>query len=210
MKGEKMRTIPHMTIRASLLVFLLLFISGCASTEPSRFYTLNSIKSSDTVQQSSPHELLVMIGPVEIPDYLDRPQIVSRTSQNEVTFSEFQRWAGSLKDDITRVLSEDLTELLSEDAISVSPWEWGTQSDYRVSVHIRRFDIMPEGTVLLNARCTIIGADGMTQLLMWETSVSEPIHEQTYDAKVSSMSEALEKLSKDIAKKIREVSQEYP
>jgi uncharacterized lipoprotein YmbA len=208
MKGEKMRTIPYMIMKTSLVVVLLLFISGCASTEQSRFYTLHSIKSSYMVQQSSPHELLVMIGPVEIPDYLDRPQIISRTSQNEITFSEFQRWAGSLKDDIIRVLSEDLTELLSEDAISVSPWEWGVTSDYRIGVHIRRFDIMPEGNVLLNARCTIIDADGTTQLLMWESSVTEPIVAQTYDAKVSSMSGALEKLSQDIAEKIKEVAQD--
>jgi len=202
-----MRIIPHMKIKASLVVFLLLIISGCASTDPSKFYTLHSIKSSNIVQQSSPYELFIMIGPVEIPDYLDRPQIVSRTNQNEITFSEFQRWAGSLKDDITRVLSEDLTEILSEDAISVSPWEWGITSDYRIGVHIRRFDIMPEGSVLLNARCTLIGEDGTTQLLMWGVSVTEPINAQTYDAKVSSMSGALEKLSHDIAEKIKAVSQ---
>ncbi len=203
-----MRTISYIRIKVLLVILLFLIVSGCASTDPSKFYTLHSIKSPDMVQSSSPYELFVMIGPVEIPDYLDRPQIVSRTSQNEITFSEFQRWAGSLKDDITRVLSEDLAELLSEDAIAVSPWEWGVTSDYRIGVHIRRFDIMPEGNVLLNARCTLIGADGMTQLLMWEASITEPVVAQTYDAKVSSMSSALEKLSQDIAKKIKEVSQD--
>jgi uncharacterized lipoprotein YmbA len=202
-----MRTIPYIKIKASLVVFLVMIISGCASTEPSRFYTLHASKDSDTIQQSSPYELFVMIGPVEIPDYLDRPQIVSRTSQNEITFSEFQRWAGSLKDDITRVLSENLIQLLSEDAIAVSPWEWGATSNYRIGVNIRRFDIMPEGNVLLNARCTLIGEDGMTQLLMWEASVTEPITAQTYDAKVSSMSGALEKLSQDIAEKIETVTE---
>ena len=201
-----MRTIPYIKIKASLVVFLFMIISGCASTDPARFYTLHSSENADIVQQS-PYELFVMIGPLEIPDYLDRPQIVSRTSQNEITFSEFQRWAGSLKDDITRVLSENLTQLLSEDAISVSPWEWGATSDYRLGVLIMRFDIMPEGNVLLSARCTLIGGDGTTQFLMWEASVTEPITAQTYDSKVSSMSRALEKLSQDIAERIKAVSQ---
>jgi uncharacterized lipoprotein YmbA len=202
-----MRTIPHIKIKFSLVVLLLLIIFGCASTDPSKFYTLHSIKGPGTIQQSSPYEIFVMIGPVEIPDYLDRPQIVTRTNQNEITFSEFQRWAGSLKDDITRVLSENLTEILSKDAISVSPWEWGAESDYRIGVQIRRFDIMPDGNVLLNAQCTLIGEDEMTQLLVWEASVTEPIPEQTYDAKVSSMSSALEKLSQDIAEKIKATTQ---
>ena len=52
---------------------------------------------------------------------------------------------------------------------------------------------MPEGDVLLSARCTLIDSDGRTQLLTWEARVTEPITAQTYDAKVSSMSRALEK-----------------
>jgi hypothetical protein len=59
----------------------------------------------------------------------------------------------------------------------------------------------------LSARCTLIDSDGRTQLLTWEARVTEPITAQTYDAKVSSMSRALEKLSEDIAGKIRDFSQ---
>ena len=65
---------------------------------------------------------------------------------------------------------------------------------------------MPDGNVLLSARCTLIGGDGTTQFLMWEASVTEPITAQTYDAKVSSMSRALEKLSRDISERILAVS----
>jgi len=202
-----MRTISYIRSKVFLVILLSLIVSGCATTEPSRFYTLHASEDLGTIQQSSAYKYTVAIGPVEIPDYLDRPQIVSRTNQNEITFSEFQRWAGSLEEDISRVLSENLTLLLSGDSVSVSLWEWGATSDYRIAVHIRRFDIMPEGDVLLSARCTLIDSDGRTQLLTWEARVTETITAQTYDAKVSSMSRALEKLSEDIAGKIRDFSQ---
>jgi uncharacterized protein len=189
-----------------LRVILLLIISGCAGSEPSRFYTLDVSDKPEHVRSSSSYKLSVAIGPVVIPDYLDRPQIVSRTGKNEITFSEFDRWAGSLRDDIARVLSENLTILLSENDASVSPWEWGTPGDYRVAVEIRRFDIMPEGDVLMNVRWTILSKDGIKIILMRESTVSEPVSGQTYRAKVSSMSRALERLSLDIAEGIQAVT----
>ena len=186
-----------------LFGFLILVFSGCASTKPARFYTLNVNESAGTIMPSASYKYRVAIGPVEIPDYLDRPQIVSRTSRNELTLAEFDRWAGSLKDDITNVLSEDLSRLLYQNAVSVTPWEWGDSSDYRVAVDIRRLDIMPEGYVLMNARWNLIGKDGITILFTSESSAKEPIREQTYSAKVSSMSSALAKLSQDMAETLK-------
>jgi hypothetical protein len=121
--------------------------------------------------------------------------------------SEFDRWAGSLKNDITRVLSENLTLLLSQNSVFVSPWGWVNASDYRITVDIGRFDIMPEGNVLLTAQWTIIGKDGIKILLARESIVTEPITAPTYKTRVSSMSGALEKLSRDIAEGIKTVSQ---
>lgn len=186
---------------------LLLIISGCASSKPSRFYTLDIINNHPTMQPSSEYKLAVSIGPVEIPDYLDRPQIVSRTSQNEIMFSEFDRWAGSLQDDTARVLKENITMLLSESAVSVSTWKWGTNYDYRIAVYISRFDIMPENKLLLSALWHITGKDGGKTLLTRESNILESVKAETYDAKVSSMSLALEKLSSDIADGIKAVSQ---
>jgi uncharacterized protein len=203
-----MKKFPNIiNIRFSLAWMLLFVIYGCAGSEPSRFYTLDVSDNPGAVRSSSPDKLLIAIGPVEIPDYLDRPQIVSRTSENEITFSEFERWAGSLKDDIARVLSENLTVLLSRNHASVSPWQWGNPGDYRVAVEIRRFDIMPEGDVLINARWTIFSKDGIRMLLMRESIASEPATAQTYRAKVSSMSRALERLSREIAEGIEAVTQ---
>jgi uncharacterized lipoprotein YmbA len=189
-------------------IFFLLVLGGCGSTQPSRFYTLDSVGNHEVGNQSVPadYNISVSIGPVDIPDYLDRPQIVSRTSQNELSLSEFDRWAGSLKDDIVRVLSENLTNLLSQNSVFVSPWGRGIVSDYQVTINIRRFDAMPEGNVLLNAQWTIIGKEGTQILRMRESFITESMSAQTYSAKVSAMSGALEKLSRDIAEEIKAVS----
>ena len=189
----------------------LLILGGCGSTQPSRFYTLHTIGNHDVGTQSTPadHNISVAIGPIDIPDYLDRPQIVSRTSQNELTLSEFDRWAGSLKDDIVRVLSKNLTQLLSQSSVSILPWGMYNASTYRVTVNIRRFDSMPEGNILLDAQWTIFGKGGMEIPHVRESIITEPVPAKTYDAKVSAMSGALAKLSSDIAEGIKGVLQKH-
>jgi uncharacterized lipoprotein YmbA len=196
---------PFIKTYVFLLFSLLFLISGCAGSQSSRFYTLNSINTSAPFKDSFPHSLSVAVGPVEIPDYLDRPQIVIRTSQNELTLSEYDRWAGSLRDDIERVLSEDLSKLMMPEQISVIGWGWGVAYDYRVAVVIAKFDIMPDRNILLKADWRIIGKNETT-LMVTETNYTEPVREQTYQGQVSSMSRALEKLSRDIAEGIKSVS----
>jgi uncharacterized protein len=191
------------------LLFLLV-LGGCGSTQPSRFYTLDSIGNHEAGTRSTltDQSISVSLGPVHIPDYLDRPQIVSRTNKNELSLSEFDRWAGSLKDDIVRVLSINLAQLLSQSTVSVLPWELGNVSDYRVVVNIRRFDPMPAGNILLDAQWTIIGKGGREIPRVQESLISEPVTAQTYEAKVAAMSVALEKLSRDIAEGIKRVWQQ--
>jgi uncharacterized lipoprotein YmbA len=189
-------------------LFLLLMLSGCGSTQPSRFYTLYPLGDLKAEQKSTSadHNIYVAIGPVEIPDYLDRPNIVIRTSQNELTLSEFDRWAGSLKEDIARVLSENISKLTAPDQLSVVEWGWGADHDYRVAVDIKQFDIMPEGNVLLKAEWALIGKNGTRNIIRQER-VTEPIHGHTYEEKVSSMSRALETLSRNIASEVKSAIQ---
>ena len=136
-------------------VMLSFFLSGCGSSRPAKFYTLHPVKSipaaaKQTVLSDPP--VTVGIGPIEIPDYLDRPQIVTRTAQNELAQAEFERWAGSLKTDIARVLVENLSVLLPPDQVSVVPWTRGGPLQYRVAVDVTRFDVTPGENVWLKAR----------------------------------------------------------
>ena len=46
------------------------------------------------------------VGPVTVPDYLDRPQIATRSSSSSLQFSEFDRWAEPLEKNLMRVLAD--------------------------------------------------------------------------------------------------------
>jgi uncharacterized lipoprotein YmbA len=83
---------------------------------------------------------VIGLGPVQLPEYLDRPDLVIRTSPNEFELSETNRWAEPLTDDFRHVLANDLTNLLGTTNIVQYPWYPGTRLDYIVHVQVQRFE----------------------------------------------------------------------
>jgi uncharacterized lipoprotein YmbA len=194
------------------LGLLVVILTGCASSPSSKFYKLSSLqdRTSTTSDASLEQNPIIAIGPVRIPDYLDRPQIVTRAGKNELKLSEFNRWAGSLESDVTRVLVEDISGLLPADRFSIVRWtpypESQVSASYRVQVLVERFEGTVGDSVLLNAQWVVFGHN-RSLLLKKESLIRVRINGSSYDAVVSAMSSALEKLSRDIAGGIRSVSQ---
>jgi len=206
MKETDMKNMRFYYMVLSFLFIVQIIVIGCAGTSaPSRFYTLRSLDDQNVARSapSSSPPVSVGIGRVEIPDYLDRPQIVIRTGQNEIFLSEYDRWAGSLQDDIARVVAENLSVLLSGSQVAVFARRWDSSMDYMVKIEITRFDIMPGDNVLLKAQWSILDREGRNAITIRESVFSEPIREKNYSGKVSAMSQALENLSEDIAESTR-------
>ena len=87
---------------------LLLGLEACTST-PSRFYVLSSLSASETIAATAATQGPVIgVGPITLPKYLDRPQIVTRAGSNQLALAEFDRWAEPLQDNVARVLAENL------------------------------------------------------------------------------------------------------
>jgi uncharacterized protein len=189
------------------LLFVLAVVAGltgCASSPPPKFYQLSSVRSQSEVtgHVAGDQSLIVSIGPVTMPDYLDRPQIVTRSSKNEFNLAEFNRWAGSLENNVSRVLMEDISTLLPADRFFVMRWLPYLESEvpvsYRVQVRVVSFEGTPGDSVLLRAQWSIV-TKGKGILLMKESSISEQMNGSGYDALVASMSRAIEKLSREVA-----------
>jgi hypothetical protein len=198
----------------------LIALAGCGSSPTPRFYTLHAavkapaattaattavtpavtLVAAAAPQSGQAGPVVVGVGPVEIPDYLDRPQLVTLSEQNRMRLLEFDLWAGSLKADIGRVLMENLAALLPPDRFSIVSWRQGAQMDYRVALHVHRFDVGPGG-VLLSAQWMLFtkerrAADRVQGCRLTEASGSEP------GEAAAAMSRALGRLSEIIAQKI--------
>ena len=121
---------------------------------PPSFYTLNATLPA-TEKPAAPHpdqDLAVGIGPVRFPAFLDGPQIVARTTHNQLRVDEFHRWGGSLEDDFLRVLSENLGQLLDTSRILVEPAEVRFPLDFRVVADVLKFEGMLGGDAVFKVR----------------------------------------------------------
>lgn len=150
----------------------------------------------------------VGLGPVTFPDYLDRPQIVTRTQQNLVQLAEFDRWAGPLASNVSRIMAEDLTFLLRTDNVVQYPWPASFDVTYQVLIDCYRFDGVLGDKALLEVQWSIVGKKGRKVLLLKRSTIAEPTGGASYEALVAAQSRALGKLSREMALALSSLTQE--
>jgi len=96
-------------------VFLL---GGCASTPAPVFYTLDNGIEQPGPQGATPS---IVITQTNLPELIDRPQLVTRTANNQVRIKEQQRWGEPLRRAIPRVLAMELGRKLDSGRILSVP-----------------------------------------------------------------------------------------
>jgi uncharacterized protein len=193
--------------RRRFLLFCLgvLFVLGCASSPPTRFYTLSSLQAggSERRESTSNQGLVIGVGPIKFPAYLDRPEIVTRSSSNKITLSEFDVWAGSFEEDFSRALAENLSVLLSTESVTVYPRIHPGFANYQIGVDVIGFDGPLGGDVSLIARWAIFEGKERKLVSVHKSTIVEPSGGKGYEAMVAADSRALEKLSREIAEVIK-------
>ena len=185
----------------SLLLALAVCLSACAGkSASSKFYVLSSLPQS---KLSAAEGTTIGVFPVAMPDYLDRPQIVTRVSENEIKIDEFSRWAEPLKENFYTVLVENLSTLLNSEKVIKTAQNLGVPLTLQVGVEVVQFDGTLGGDVVLNVKWGLFEAEGKKLLLAKRSSFKEPTGAATYEAFVAAQSRAVAALSREIAEAIR-------
>ena len=194
------RRIGRLVIAAAFVGELAL--AGCATSPTTRFYVLTPV-SRDAIEPAPGADgSTIGIRSIELPDELDRPQIVTRTGPNTVHFAEFDRWSASLRDSARQLIAANLATLLQGDRVAVYPWTPGTSVDRQIFVEITRFDGELGGRCVLQARWRVLGGRGTPPSVYGESTLSEPSGPD-YAALVAAQSRLLGALSAEIARAIR-------
>ena len=196
---------------ALLLTAGALGLTSCAGvTDPTRYYVLSSTvaapnDSARTVDSNA--GIGVGVGPVMIPRYLDRVQIVTRGANDDVEISMYHRWAEPLESGIAQVLADDLAQQVGSERIAVFPWRGAAARmlDYQVVVVVMRFEGSPGHQVMLDARWRLLGKDGK-ELVLKRSTINEPVTGNGYQALVLGMNRVLGTLAREIAAEIRSLA----
>ena len=193
----------HKTQLASItLIALFLLLTACGTTVPAKYYLLTPAGGGAT--GASGKQLLISVGPVTLPAYLDRSQIVTRSGNAELDLADGQRWAEPLQQNFSRVLAEDLYGLLGAGKVIVWPAREPAAVDYRVAVDVERFDCNDQGEAILTASWSIYGGNtpGLLEAQHSEYKVAVAPPEAGYPEKVAALSRTISLFSRDILKTI--------
>jgi len=185
--------------RSCGIVLCLLVLAGCASNAPTRYYVLSPL-AGETKVTAEESCATVGIGPVKLPEYVNRPEIVTRTTPNELVLSYFDLWAEPLNESIPRILAENVSRLICAKEVMLFPWRPSRAPDYRVEVEFVHLDGNLGKTVSLEAWWSV--SSGNVRVVR-RSAYSEPVSGQDYDALVQAESRALVTLSRDIAGAIK-------
>ncbi len=193
-----------------LLWVLILMVGSCApfgagTQKETKYYVLSSLQSAASQEPTLADlpDVGLGVGPIRMPLYLDRSDIVTRDSQNQVVIADFAQWAGPLQENFGRVLAENLSVLLATDKVAIFPFARSTETDYNVTVYVTRFDGMPGDKAHLRARWAILDNKRKKTLFEKHTIVSEPTKDDSLESLIGAESSTVAELSRQIAEAIK-------
>jgi len=186
-------------------VVTVAFLSGCTSATKApvlKYYVLNSLDANTSLVEKKEGKLLsVEVASLRIPQYLERPQIVTRKSGSRLKVAEYHQWGGGLRKSLMRVLAANLSKLLATPNIAISPYVPPEPSDYLVELEILQFERDSQGRVILSVQWRLLKGEDRTAVGSQITNLSSPpVDADDYDATVSEMSRLYGELSSVIAK----------
>jgi uncharacterized lipoprotein YmbA len=199
--GGTVSIIPFFRFTTVLLCGLLFFcFTGCARSERARFYMLDYLaRVSSELPGAESAGVSVGIGPVHLPEYLNRPQIVTRTSRYKLDIADFDRWAAPLDAVFSRVLAENLSILLSTDRVHIYPWNASHLLDCQVPIEIIQLDGSIPGNAELLVRWSLLKDGKETRIILKKFHSRKPIAGQGYSGLVTAMSLGIVDLAREIA-----------
>jgi uncharacterized protein len=193
------------------VAFAVLVTTGCATSPPSSFYTLTPMRAMPDSGGSPSTAPSVGLGPVNFPQFLDRPQIVTRDAGNRLAIDEFHRWGGTIQDDFLRVWIENMSALLGTTSVFAFPNEVRYPADFRVTADILAFEGTYDGYAVLRARWVVLDHRTDQVLRVEETHYRRPLAEPKDEgALIAAMSETLGDFSRDVAATLKGLPKPKP
>jgi len=181
-------------LQFAAVAILLGALYGCGSTPSSNHYLLTASLGSVPSGQTP----ALGIGPIEIPEYLNRHTLVYSAGGNRLNIPITERWAEPLADGVARVLSLNLAGLLNTENVQAYPWHSQRAPDFGVKVRVLGLDADPQNASLI-AEWVVYRPDSSAAVIRRISQLQEPLASAPPDALPPAYSVLLYRLSELIA-----------
>lgn len=193
-------------LRQLLMMGCLLLTSCTTTTPPSHFYLLANLVETGGIsvpnEQAKPSWGLV-VGPVSLPEYLDRPQIVTRLTFHELKLDELHRWGSALDDQLQRLVADNLSQLLANQ--QVIPYTVAEKHglDYQLFLDVLQLEGQLGQAAVLKVHWSLLDRQQREILLSETVQIQNPLTDVSYAAFVTGQSRAFAQLSRIIAERLQ-------
>lgn len=189
------------------LIATLILVAGCAGgSTPVVYYTLQP--STLTPIMAASKTAVIGVGPVILPDYLDRSVLVTRISPNQLHLHQGHHWAGSLRDEILRVVSANLKSACPNVTVLPHPWPGSNPPTVRFRLSILSFEGRPGGDVDLKVAWYVEDMRTNQASLRRETHLRRNVKGDDLEAYAAAMGQALAGLTQEMAKDVAAMAEE--
>ncbi|MEP0355105.1 PqiC family protein [Paraglaciecola sp.] len=179
-------------IKVFLTTLLSTLLAGCSVTESVpeiQYYLLDAMPTEQEIKLSTKQ---INIPPIDLPDYLQQPNLVMRGEQQQMHMARYHSWADNLGDSIRRVMAIELSQPTSDTnkANTCSPC-------VNLYLSIQHFYPTQDGQVILSGEFTIEQSSQMkkhTQPFFF----SQPLKASGYGQSVVQMRKMLSLLANQI------------
>ena len=152
------------------------------------------------------------LGPISLPDYLARPQLVTRSSDTQLILSNEHRWAEPLAASFSRALLAQLQQELPQADFVQHPWGGALHIEQQVRLEVTRFERGADGSFRLSVRWSVGAADAADTVHQRQSDIDLPVNGKAddYEAIVTAANGTLAALAKLIAAQLQASSQQAP
>lgn len=195
----------------AILVLFVSVLSGCLSLSNSpepRFYTLKAMEGQVSEKLEIEPGVIVAVGPIDIPDYQDRPQIVTMNKEGMLKFAQLDRWGEPLDSAIGRLITGNLTAMLPAANFYVYPCNFAIPVNYQVVVDVIQLDSRLDEDMLFVAQWSVINVKNRKMLLTKRSEFRHSVNPHNYSGLAAALSAASASLSKEIAARLVELSKD--
>ena len=189
-----------MMTRSAMLCLLAFLLGACrGAAPPDNYYLL----TAESAAREAPGDLTVGVGPVEIPDYLQRGEIAWYLNGNSLVVDSGERWAEDLDLGITRVVAANLARLGAAGSVLLYPWRQDEDPAFSLRLDIRAMNRAGPSAALLEAAWRLVDEESGEVLERGVFNREEGMDGFSYPALVAAWSDLLAELSAELDAALR-------
>ncbi|NSL53525.1 PqiC family protein [Uliginosibacterium aquaticum] len=184
--------------RPAILILVSLLLAACSASPPQPLQ-LYQLSPQGAVQAGASLPVAVGLGPMKWPDYLTRRGLITRLDDNRLEVADSERWAEPLEAAFERVLRDNLVRRSSPSRLLAWPWSLTEAPAIQVPLEVLQFDASAQGEVVLRVRWRIVSREKQALAAERSSEYRVKVAGRGATASVAAHSEALARLSEDIA-----------